>query len=63
MLDLTDLTKNLTPPGRAYRIYQDPTAYPSESVLSDICKAYDVQPGDCLEYVEDEDLSDDINSD
>ncbi|HAA27483.1 MAG TPA: XRE family transcriptional regulator [Cyanobacteria bacterium UBA8553] len=35
----------------AYRLYRDSTAYPSESVLAAICAAYNVQPGDCLEYV------------
>jgi DNA-binding Xre family transcriptional regulator len=35
----------------AYRLYRDPTVYPSESVLATICAAYNVQPGDCLEYV------------
>lgn len=33
------------------RIYPDPRAYPSESVLAAICAAYNVQPGDCLEYL------------
>ena len=49
------------PQSTAYRIYPDPTAYPSESVLAAICAAYNVQPGDCLEYVpetvSDEELS------
>lgn len=35
----------------AYRIYRDPTAYPAANVLAAICKAYNIQPGDCLEYV------------
>lgn len=35
----------------AYRVYRDSRAYPSESVLAIICAAYNVQPGDCLEYV------------
>jgi DNA-binding Xre family transcriptional regulator len=39
------------PQSTAYRIYPDPKAYPSESVLAAICAAYNVQPGDCLEYV------------
>ncbi|WNZ25670.1 helix-turn-helix transcriptional regulator [Leptolyngbya sp. NK1-12] len=38
----------------AYRVYRDPTVYLSESVLDTICKVYGVQPGDCLEYVPDE---------
>ena len=38
----------------AYRIYQDASAYPSESVLSTVCRSYNVQPGDCLEYIPDE---------
>lgn len=39
------------PQTTAYRVYRDPTAYPSEAVLAIICAAYGVQPGDCLEYV------------
>lgn len=39
------------PRSTAYRIYPDPTAYPAENVLAAICAAYNVQPGDCLEYV------------
>jgi hypothetical protein len=39
------------PRSTAYRVYPDPTAYPSESVLAAICEAYSVQPGDCLEYI------------
>lgn len=39
------------PRSTAYRIYPDPKAYPSERVLEAICAAYNVQPGDCLEYV------------
>jgi DNA-binding Xre family transcriptional regulator len=39
------------PQSTAYRVYRDPKIYPSESVLSTICKAYGVQPGDCLEYI------------
>ena len=35
----------------AYRVYRDAAAYPAESVLSTICQAYGVQPGDCLEYI------------
>lgn len=38
----------------AYRIYRDPTVYLSEVVLEIICKIYDAQPGDCLEYVADD---------
>ena len=39
------------PQSTAYRVYRDPKVYPSESVLSTICQAYGVQPGDCLEYI------------
>jgi DNA-binding Xre family transcriptional regulator len=39
------------PQSTAYRIYRDATVYPSEAVMSLICKVYGVQPGDCLEYI------------
>ena len=39
------------PQSTAYRVYRNSKAYPSESVLAIICAAYNVQPGDCLEYV------------
>ncbi|QYO62645.1 helix-turn-helix domain-containing protein [Leptolyngbya sp. 7M] len=45
------------PQSTAYRIYRDPTVYPSAPVLEVICKVYGVQPGDCLEYVPDEEGS------
>lgn len=38
----------------AYRIYRDPSVYLSEVVLEIVCKIYNAQPGDCLEYVPDE---------
>lgn len=39
------------PQSKAYRVYRDSTAYPAQNVLAAICAAYNVQPGDCLEYV------------
>lgn len=39
------------PQSTAYRLYRDPKIYPSENALAAICAAYNVQPGDCLEYV------------
>lgn len=35
----------------AYRLYQNRDAIPSEPAMTAICQAYDVQPGDFLEYV------------
>ncbi|NER30970.1 MAG: helix-turn-helix transcriptional regulator [Symploca sp. SIO1C4] len=37
---------------------QDPKVYPSERVLAVICATYGVQPGDCLEYVPEEENHD-----
>ncbi|NEO33858.1 MAG: helix-turn-helix transcriptional regulator [Symploca sp. SIO3C6] len=42
----------------AYRLYRDPKVYPSERVLAVICATYGVQPGDCLEYVPEEENHD-----
>lgn len=42
------------PQSTAYRLYRSPAVYPSGSVLAIICAAYNVQPGDCLEYVPEE---------
>lgn len=50
------------PRSTAYRIYPDPRAYPSESVLEAICTAYNVQPGDCLEYVPQTESDEESNS-
>lgn len=41
------------PQSTAYRLYRDSKIYPSENALVAICAAYNVQPGDCLEYVPD----------
>ena len=40
------------PQSTAYRVYRDAKVFPSEAVLSIICKVYEAQPGDCLEYVD-----------
>ena len=39
------------PQSTAYRIYRNSDVYPSAPVLEVICQVYGVQPGDCLEYV------------
>ena len=38
----------------AYDLYNHPDKYPAESVMSKICAAYRVQPGDLLEWVPDD---------
>jgi DNA-binding Xre family transcriptional regulator len=35
----------------AYRLYNDPLAYPSRENQDAICKAFDAQPGDFLQYI------------
>jgi len=37
----------------AYRLCRDMQAVPTGEVLEAICKAYNVQPGDLLEYIPD----------
>ncbi|MBD2259271.1 helix-turn-helix transcriptional regulator [Pseudanabaena sp. FACHB-2040] len=43
------------PQATIYRLYNDPTAYPSKETQEAICRALDAQPGDFLRYVPDED--------
>jgi DNA-binding Xre family transcriptional regulator len=38
----------------AYRLYNNPDAFPSKETQEVICKAFDAQPGDFLHYVADE---------
>ncbi len=35
----------------AYRLWNNPQAYPSRDVQEMICKTFDAQPGDFLRYV------------
>lgn len=39
----------------AYDLYDDPFYVPRETVMEAICRALKVQPGDFLEYVEEDD--------
>ena len=41
-------------PGTAYGLYNRPEQIPSGAVLDKICSVYQVQPGDLLEYCEEE---------
>jgi DNA-binding Xre family transcriptional regulator len=36
-----------------YRLYNNPTAFPSKETQEAICKAFDAQPGDFLQYIPD----------
>ena len=38
------------PQSTAYRLYNDPTAYPSKENQETICQAFNAQPGDFLQY-------------
>jgi DNA-binding Xre family transcriptional regulator len=38
----------------AYKLVNDSSYIPRENVLAAICRAYNLQPGDLLEYVPDE---------
>ncbi len=38
------------PQSTAYRLYNDPTAYPSKENQEAICRAFNAQPGDFLQY-------------
>ncbi|MGB3308381.1 MAG: helix-turn-helix transcriptional regulator [Nodosilinea sp.] len=35
----------------AYRLYNNPDAFPSKETQDAICKVFDAQPGDFLRYV------------
>lgn len=37
----------------AYRLYNNPDAFPSKETQDAICKAFNAQPGDFLRYVSD----------
>ena len=42
----------------AYRMYGDPTYIPSSKALNKICEAYNLQPGEFLYYVPDNEVLD-----
>lgn len=37
----------------AYKLFNDSSYIPRETVLEAICRAYDLQPGDLIEYIPD----------
>lgn len=41
----------------AYKLVKNSSYIPRESVLESICRAYDLQPGDILQYIPDEDAA------
>lgn len=38
----------------AYDLYNNPDQYPGKDVMDKICSTYKIQPGDLLEWVEDQ---------
>jgi len=42
----------------AYDLYHNPGQYPSREVMNKICKAFNIQPGDLLEWVPEEEVAD-----
>ena len=42
----------------AYDLYNNPLQYPGRDVMNKICSAFEVQPGELLEWVPDEGIND-----